>query len=101
MRWCAPTLLSAFMLAGACGDNIHPVGPPLTHSDTLYLGAHEDDEMIFMQAELVHRLQQGASSTTVYATTAGPQGRGPGIFDAAKVAYGQIVGSQAWECGRI
>jgi hypothetical protein len=87
--------------ACACGDNTHPVGVPLAHSDTLYLAAHEDDEMIFMQAELVHRLDNGASSTTVYATTAGPDGRGPGIFDAAKVAYGEIVGSQAWDCGPI
>ena len=29
-------------LAAACGDNFVPVGPPLAHSDTLVLAAHED-----------------------------------------------------------
>jgi hypothetical protein len=85
----------------ACGDNIFPVGVPLTHSDALFLAAHEDDDMIFMQPELLRRIADGSSITTVYATSAGPDGRGPKIFPAATVAYGRMAGSDAWDCGVI
>jgi hypothetical protein len=87
--------------ACACGDNVVPVGVPLAHSDVLFLGAHEDDDMIFMQPELLSRIAEGASTTTIYATTSGPEGRGPGILFSATVAYGKIAGSQAWDCGSI
>src|SRR5512146_2542851 len=86
-------------LAVACGDNVVPVGPPLTHSDTLFLAAHEDDDMIFMQPELLRALGEGKATTTVYATSAGPHGRGIGHFEAAKMAYAAIVGSHDWDCG--
>jgi len=96
------TVVGTLAFASACGDNtIPPVGAPLEHSDTLFLGAHEDDDLLFMQPELLARLRQGASTTTIYATTAGPSGRGAGILDAAKMAYGKIAGSQAWDCGQI
>lgn len=74
---------------------------PLAHSDTLFLAAHEDDDMIFMQPELVSRLSQGGSTTTIYASTAGPEGRGRFIFYSARVAYGKLAGSNAWDCGTI
>lgn len=91
----------AVTLAAACGDNFVPVGPPLAHSGTLFLAAHEDDDMIFMQPELLQALGAGSATTTVYATTAGPHGRGIGIFEAAKMAYGSMVGSHDWDCGMI
>jgi len=100
--WCEWIVAGTLLVAPACGDNIVPaVGRPLEHSDTLFLAAHEDDDMIFMQPELLAQLGQGASTTTIYATTAGPDGRGQGIFDAARMAYGTIAGSQAWDCGEL
>jgi hypothetical protein len=91
--------LIACALAG-CGDNLKPIGPPLEHSDTLFLGAHNDDDFIFMEPDLEARLGTG-SSTTIYATTAGPDGPNLNLMEAAKVAYGTTVGSQHWECGTI
>jgi hypothetical protein len=87
--------------ASACGDNDIPIAPPLAHSDTLFLAAHEDDDMIFMQPELVGRLARGESTTTVYASTAGPDGRGRFVFYSAMVAYGKLAGSDAWDCGQL
>lgn len=91
--------LIACALAG-CGDNIVPIGPPLEHSATLFLGAHNDDDFIFMEPDLEASLANG-SSTTIYATTAGPDGPTLNLMEAAKVAYGSTVGSQHWECGAI
>ncbi len=85
---------------GACGDNTVPIGPPLEHTATLFLGAHDDDDFIFMEPDLVASLA-GSSSTTIYATTAGPHGPNLNLMDAAKVAYGSTVGSFEWECGSI
>ena len=98
MRSAAPVAI-ACMLA-ACGDNIVPLGLPLVHSDTLFLGAHDDDDFIFMEPDLAARLGTG-SSTTIYATTAGPAGPDLHLMDAAKVAYGATVGSFDWDCGTI
>jgi hypothetical protein len=84
----------------ACGDNIAPIGPPLEHSAVLFLGAHDDDDFIFMEPDLIASLA-GGSSTTIYATTAGPDGPDLHLMDAAKVAYGSTVGSFAWDCGMI
>jgi hypothetical protein len=86
--------------AFACGDNTVPIGPPFAHGDTLFLAAHPDDDMIFMQPELSRRLREG-SSTTIYATTAGPSGVNRALLEAAKVAYGAAAGSSAWECGQV
>jgi hypothetical protein len=84
----------------ACGDNLVAVAPPLEHSDTLFLAAHFDDDIIFMQPALLNALREGAT-TTVYATTAGPNGTDRDLFEASKVAYGALVGSMEWECGLL
>jgi len=96
----APALLIACALAG-CGDNFVPIGPPLAPSDTLFLGAHDDDDFIFMEPELETLLANGTATTTIYATTAGPDGPNLNLMEAAKVAYGSTVGSQHWDCGRL
>lgn len=96
-------VLHAALIACAvasCGDNVNPIGPPLEHSDTLFLGAHDDDDFIFMEPDLEARLGTG-SSTTIYATTAGPEGPNLNLMEAAKLAYGATVGSQHWDCGTI
>ncbi|MBL0214252.1 MAG: PIG-L family deacetylase [Myxococcales bacterium] len=93
------TLLAWLVVAG-CGDNLTPVGPAMEPASTLFLVAHPDDEMIFMQPQLLDALHAG-SVTTVYATTAGPDGVDHHLFEAAKTAYGAIVGSSAWDCGSL
>lgn len=95
-----PSILACACVA-ACGDNLEPVAPPLVHSDTLFLVGHPDDDMIFIAPELQHTLREGGSTTTVYATTAGPHGSNPLLLEAAKVAYGSVVGSSAWDCGLL
>jgi len=84
----------------ACGDNIHPVAPPLEHADTLFFAAHPDDDMIFMQPEVLHALATG-SVTTVYATTASPSGVDRHLYESTLVAYGMATGSSDWECGSL
>jgi hypothetical protein len=103
---CVAALVPTMSALVACGDNIvpsgpsGPPGPPLQHSETLFLGAHDDDDFIFMEPELVMRLTTG-SSTTIYATTSGPNGPDLHLMEAAKVAYGSTVGSFEWDCGTI
>jgi len=94
-RW-----LIALVVVAGCGDNTASIGPPLEHSATLYLGAHDDDDFIFMEPDLLASLA-GGSSTTIYATTAGPDGPNLELMEAAKVAYGSTVGSSEWDCGMI
>lgn len=88
----------------ACGDNTPAIGPPLAQADTLFVGAHTDDDEIFMQPELVATLRSGGSSTTLFVTTGDPiygDAHALSLFDSALVAYGAIAGSQAWECGYL
>ncbi|HSD88316.1 MAG TPA: hypothetical protein VLB44_12400 [Kofleriaceae bacterium] len=93
--------ITGLIAACGCGDNlVLPVGPPLAHSDTLFLVAHPDDDMIFMQPELLTRLREEAT-TTIYVTTTGPRATSHGLFEAAKVAYGEVAGSSDWECGLL
>ncbi|MBA3457913.1 MAG: PIG-L family deacetylase [Deltaproteobacteria bacterium] len=82
-----------------CGDNLTTVGPPVERADTLLVVAHPDDDLIFMQPELLLALRAG-TSTTVYVTTAGA-GRATFLFAAARTAYGAVAGSQDWECGTL
>src|ERR1041385_6658017 len=82
------------------GDNVIPVAAPLQHSGVLFLVGHTDDDMIFMQPELLDALRTD-STTTVYATTAGPNGSDRHLFESAKIAYGSVVGSTRWDCGLL
>jgi hypothetical protein len=90
-----------FVVLLGCGDNVDPSGPPLQHADTLFLAAHPDDDMIFMEPELQAALARNAATTTIYATTSGPRGPEHHLFEAAKVAYGAAAGSEDWACGEI
>ena len=104
MRSIACFALAAELVAaatlGACGDNLRQAEVPLPHADVLFLVAHPDDDMIFMQPELLAALQAG-SVTTIYATTAGPDGANRELFESTLVAYGATVGSSAWDCGEL
>lgn len=92
------------MAVMACGDNVVPEGPPLRTSDVLTIVAHQDDDLLFMAADLEPRLASRRSVTTVY-VTAGDGGNGlrqaSARLAAIRAAYGEAAGSQAWECGLI
>ncbi len=39
----------------ACGDNTPPVGPPIEPADSMFVIAHFDDDMIFMEPSYSRR----------------------------------------------
>lgn len=93
----------AALFAGACGDNTFAVGEPIGHADTLFFAAHTDDDMIFMQPEVVEAARAG-SVTTVYFTI-GDAIKGYSVarrlMRASKTAYAAIAGGEAWDCGYV
>jgi hypothetical protein len=93
----------AVAAVAACGDNQPAVGPPIAHADTLVVIAHFDDDMIFMQPELLHALESG-SVTTVYVASGDPvhgDERAEHNFEAAMTAYGLAARSTHWDCGYV
>jgi hypothetical protein len=93
----------ACLALAACGDNLPGEGPPLAQADTLIVVAHFDDDMIFMQPELIAALQAG-TLTTVYAASGDPvhgNAHAEHTFEAAMKAYEAVVGSRDWQCGYV
>lgn len=92
------------LCVAGCGDNTIPAaGPALAPSDVLFVAAHFDDDMIFMQPELLDALANH-SVTTVYVTSGDPkkgEGRERAVFAAARTAYSAVLGSHDWDCGEI
>jgi hypothetical protein len=87
----------------ACGDNFPaPLdGPPLARARTLFVSAHFDDDLIFMQPELLAALEAGPV-TTVYAISGDPVHgleRTDRNFGIARRSYASVVGSSDWDCG--
>jgi hypothetical protein len=99
----AVSAIALCALAG-CGDNERPpVGPPLAEADSLFVIAHFDDDMIFMQPEILSALQSG-SVTTVYVTSGDAvhgDVRAQLTFEAAQRAYASAAGSSDWDCGYL
>ncbi len=90
-------------VAAACGDNIPGPGPDLAPADTLIVIAHFDDDMIFMQPELLDALAAG-SVTTVYVTSGDPvkgDDHADATFAAARTAYSAVLGASDWDCGYV
>ena len=92
--------------ATACGDNTLPDGPPLARSRAVTLLAHQDDDLIFMQPDLLEALQRADGVTNVYVTagngTAGiakAEVRDEGLRTAYAVATGHAPSD--WDCGWI
>jgi hypothetical protein len=99
MRCC----LIAVLVASGCGDNTFATGEPIGHADVVLFGAHTDDDMIFMQPELLDAVR-GRSIATVYFTV-GDAVKGPGLarglLHASKTAYAAMVGGGRWDCGYV
>jgi len=69
----------------------------------MFIVAHLDDDMIFMQPELATALASG-SVTTVYVSSGDPVfglARAEHTFEAAMTAYEHVTGSSDWDCGYL
>jgi hypothetical protein len=102
MRIVRRSLVLGVVVAAGCGDNIPPAGPDLAPAPRLFITAHRDDDMIFMQPELIEALQSGPV-TTIYVASGDPDGldHAEQLLEGARYGYGSIVGSNDWDCGYL
>jgi hypothetical protein len=88
----------------ACGDNDLGPGVPLAPGRDLVLIAHQDDDLLFMQPDVIEAVRRGNGVTNVY-VTAGNDNKGPGAanprYQGLKEAYGAAAGDMNWDCGWI
>jgi LmbE family N-acetylglucosaminyl deacetylase len=99
--------LAALALSGlvaACGDNALPTGEALQPAAELIVVAHQDDDLLFMQPDLLEAVRRGEGVTSVYVTA----GNGRNGVDAAEQrydglmsAYASAANATAWSCGTI
>lgn len=91
-------------LCAACGDNVIGAGAPLGPTHDLVIVAHQDDDVLFMQPDLLEAVRSGAGVTTVY-VTAGNGTKGIAAADpryaGLEQAYGEAAGEDDWHCGWI
>src|SRR5579871_4261019 len=97
------TLALAVVLV-ACGDNALPDGVPLAQTHDLVVIAHQDDDLLFMQPDVIEAVRRGTGVTNVYVTA----GNGTKGTDAANIryaglrsAYAAAAGEDDWFCGWI
>ena len=91
------------LAAAACGDNIPRTGPPLEQADHLFIGAHMDDETIFMQPNVVDAVRN-SSVTTVFVASGDPiagDGHALDLFEWAMSGYAAVAGTSDWDCGYL
>lgn len=88
----------------ACGDNDMGPGLPLAQTGDLVLIAHEDDDLLFMQPDVIEAVQGVRGVTNVY-VTAGNGTKGTAAadirYEGLKQAYGAAAGDMDWQCGWI
>jgi LmbE family N-acetylglucosaminyl deacetylase len=91
-------------LLAACGDNQHGDGVPLAATHDLVVVAHEDDDLLFMQPDLIEAVRSGKGATNVY-VTAGNGSHGASAanprYAGLMEAYGEAAGDHDWNCGWI
>ena len=99
-------VLAAVALLAACGDNALPDAAPLGPARDLAIVAHQDDDLLFMQPDLLDAVRAGSGVTTVY-VTAGNDDRD---LDYAQKRYTGVMAAYAamtevpredWRCGWI
>ncbi len=94
--------LVALVALPACGDNRMPIALSLAPSEDLVIVAHQDDDLLFMQPDVLDAVKRGAGVTTVY-VTAGESFRGTAAveahYDGVREAYGAAAGARDWRCG--
>ena len=102
MKWLA---LAAIAIA-ACGDDALPDGEALGPARDLVIVAHQGDDLLFVQPDVLAAVQAGRGVTTLY-ITAGDDDRGVDYAEARQLgveaAYAGAVGLSLhdWRCGWI
>jgi LmbE family N-acetylglucosaminyl deacetylase len=97
-----PVLLA--LCAAACGDNLLPDGVPLAPAADLVVVAHQDDDLLFMQPDVLDAVRGGAGITSVYVTAGnGTKGtdRADRRYEGLMEAYGAATNATEWSCGFI
>lgn len=91
-------------LCASCGDDITSAGAALGPAHDLFIVAHQDDDVLFMQPDLLEAVRGGAGVTTVY-VTAGNGTKGAWAADirylGLEQAYAEAAGDDNWNCGWI
>src|SRR5450432_4141021 len=99
MRRVALTVASALCGLVACGDNALPDGVALVASHDLVVVAHQDDDLLFMQPDVIEAVRSGNGVTIVY-TTAGNGKKGVDAanirYSGLRAAYGTAAGHDDW-----
>ena len=94
----------ALVLLVACGDNALPSGEALAPSRDVAIVAHQDDDLLFMQPDLLAAVTAGTGVTAVY-VTAGNGTKGVDFaqqrYAGLRDAYGAAAGDTHWTCGWI
>lgn len=95
------------VLLVGCGDNAFPDGEPLAPAANLTIVAHQDDDLLFMQPDVLDAALSGDGLTNVYVTAGNGRGdaqdhetverRDQGLM----AAYTAATGKTDWSCGRI
>jgi len=89
-------------LVAACGDNAMPDVAGLAPANDLAIVAHQDDDLLFMQPDLLDAIRAGTGVTIVY-VTAGNDNRdlayAQGRYAGVRVAYTAATGAADWRCG--
>jgi len=80
----------------ACGDNALPDGAALAQTDDLAVVAYEDDDLVYMQPDLLERASAGGGLTNVYVT-----GDDEKTYAGLRAAYSRITDRVDWFCGWI
>ena len=100
----AVRLVLLVALLAACGDNQHGEGVPLVAGNDLTVVAHQDDDLLFMQPDLIDLVRNGRGITNIY-ITAGNGDKGTGNankrYTGLMAAYGVAANDQDWFCGWI
>ena len=94
-------VVAVSMLLG-CGDNLLGGDAPLVHTHDLDVVAHQDDDLLFMQPDVIEAVRGGAGVTNLY-ITAGNGKKGTDAanprYEGLKAAYGAAASDHAWVCG--
>ncbi|HSD85973.1 MAG TPA: PIG-L family deacetylase, partial [Kofleriaceae bacterium] len=97
-------VLLALCGMAACGDNLLATGDPLAPAGDLVIVAHQDDDLLFMQPDVLEAVRAGGGVTTVY-VTAGNGTKGADAsdrrYEGLRSAYSAAAGSTAWRCGYV
>lgn len=101
MRGVVPLVLLGL---AACGDNLLSTGQPLAETADLVIVAHQDDDLLFMQPDLLEAVRGGQGVTSVYITAGNGRlgiDKAETRYEGLRSAYSAAAGASDWHCGYI